>query len=78
MNGRYTIPTWAQPIFTPNPYCSICGNKDVYFEIMDSWVENIPLPFELDMYVECKSYGMKRYCKECFEEYGGSAINIQQ
>lgn len=60
-------PKWAQPIFC-SPHCSICENTDVYFEAMDSWIEEVELASEK---ASIRNWAVKRYCKECYFEYGG-------
>jgi len=63
------FPKWAQPMFTETPYCSVCNSADVYFEMLDSWVEKTEFQGKTFL---INNWAMKRYCKDCFEEYGGS------
>lgn len=66
------LPKGLQPIFTNHPYCSICESQEVHFETMHQW-EEIYRCCEAGN-VKILNWAMKRYCKECFEEYGGEHV----
>ncbi len=61
-------PKWAQSILDTNPKCSICDNTDIHHECLDSWEETI---YFTSTPVFVKHWAMKRYCQECYFEYGG-------
>jgi hypothetical protein len=52
--------------------CSVCEHDQVYFECADRWLERVEV-LEKTLLV-CHTE-IKRYCRECFKEYGGSEDN---
>lgn len=53
------------------PHCSICENPNVYFQCTDKWVEKVQ--FQGTLYL-VHQFLVKKYCKDCFAEYGGSEV----
>lgn len=53
------------------PCCSICEHPRVFFECTDKWVDKVE--FHGSVYL-IHQFMVKKYCKDCFEEYGGSSL----
>ena len=68
MIPKKKTPKWAQPLFGQH-VCSICGDKEVFYERMEAWMESIETLEGITLFVE--NMAMKCWCEACYEEYGG-------
>jgi len=64
------IKKWP-PIGAENCVCSICKNQNVFYINVEEWAEHIHFKENVYLIHQCM---IKKYCKECFEEYGGNEI----
>lgn len=63
-------PKWAQP-FDGKRVCSICSSPDIFFEKGCPYVEITEI--EPGIKSIDTIWAIKAYCKDCYEECGGSA-----
>lgn len=62
-------PNGIQPLLALKPKCSICENPLVYYRRI---VHYDISKYDLDGKTTLWKIGAIRYCKECYEEYGGA------
>ena len=65
-------PKWAQPMFGGKRVCSICSSKKVYYERPSSWEESYDIG--RGPIVNFTNVAMKCWCKDCFENCGGTHV----
>ena len=53
--------------------CAVCNHPQVYFVRTDEWVEEIEYGSKIFLINQKE---IKRYCKDCFHEYGGEELGI--
>lgn len=67
------LPRGIQPVFADRDYCSVCDKEEVFYETWHTWKEEGYYPDGCKWI--CTNHGVKRYCAECFIEYGGTVTD---
>lgn len=59
--------------YSPVPFtCSICKDPRIHFECADQWIKKVEMVDKVYLIAETC---VKRYCRDCFEEYGGNSTD---